>query len=187
MSDPEPTLTLGSVLSVIFDSLGAIVRAVFNIQWSWYFAWLIHILSLPWKIVMIPLSFVARVLLVVFAPALYIVSYVFSWVKAVFAFLALLEPLYTFFGAAAAVGIVAGIILGMSSSLLTSYLGMQGEDEELEPKSSKQRYLQESTRRWDSSSAEVDWQWLESPSQRRRPAAGLLSQTIHEEDDDSEF
>ena len=91
MSDPEPTVTLGSVLSVVFGSIAVVVRAIFNIQWSWYFSWLVHILALPWKIVLIPLSFIARVLLVVFAPALYIVAYVFSWVRAVFAFLALLE------------------------------------------------------------------------------------------------
>ena len=64
---------------------------------------------------------------------------------------------------------------------------MQGEDE-IEVRPSKKRYLEDFSRRRDSSSTtDLDWQWLESSSSRRRPARGLLSQTIHEEDDDSEF
>lgn len=83
-------------------------------------------------------------------------------------------------------GIIAGIVVGVSSSLVTFYLGMQGDDEII-PRRSKQKYLSDSGRRYgDSSSTELEWQWLESPSQRRRPAGGLLSQTIHE-DDDSEY
>lgn len=91
------------------------------------------------------------------------------------------------FGAAAAVGIISGIIVGVSSSVITSYLGMQGKDQ-VAARPSEQRYSDDfSERRYSSSATDYDWQWLEAPSQRRRPAAGLLSQTIHEEDDDSEY
>ncbi|KAL6402545.1 hypothetical protein AUP68_15025 [Ilyonectria robusta] len=65
---------------------------------------------------------------------------------------------------------------------------MQDDDDaSTERSSSKQGSLQDPQSRRDSSSTELDWQWLDSPSHRRRPAAGLLSQTIHEEDDDSEY
>jgi hypothetical protein len=36
----------------------------------------------------------------------------------------------------------------------------------------------------ESSSNEAEWQWLERSPARRRPAPSLLSQTIHEEEDD---
>lgn len=85
-------------------------------------------------------------------------------------------------------GIISGIVVGVFSSVITSSLGMQGRDE-APTKPPKQKYLDDFNKRRDSTSAsDYDWQWLEAPSQRRRhPAAGLLSQTIHEEDDDSEY
>lgn len=119
-----------------------------------------------------------------FAPAIYLVSYTLAGVRSVWAFLASLEPLYTFFGAAAGVGILAGIGLAIFSSIITSYLGMQSEDIDSGGSTSKGSFLETSSRRdSQSSGTELDWQWLDSSSQRRRPG-GLLSQTIHEEDDD---
>ena len=37
-----------------------------------------------------------------------------------------------------------------------------------------------------SSSNEAEWQWLETSPSRRKHASGLLSQTIHEEEDDTD-
>jgi len=42
------------------------------------------------------------------------------------------------------------------------------------------------TQEEESSSNEAEWQWLERSPSRRRPAPGLMSQTIHEEEDDSD-
>lgn len=90
------------------------------------------------------------------------------------------------FGTAAAVGILAGVILGVFSPLVTSQLGMA--DNPRDRRRSKKRYLEESaaTTPGESSSNETDWQWLEPSPTRRRPAGGLLSQTIHEEDGSSD-
>ena len=89
------------------------------------------------------------------------------------------------FGTAASVGIVAGIVLSMSSSLITTRLGMQDDEQEFPEKTYRpgSAYTHE-----ESSSNEADWAWLSeaASSSRRRAASGLLSQTIHEEDDDSQ-
>jgi len=65
---------------------------------------------------------------------------------------------------------------------------MQKDDYALKGSGSKENLLETSSRR-DSLSSDTDlgWQWLDSSSSRRRPTSGLLSQTIHEEDDDSEY
>lgn len=81
---------------------------------------------------------------------------------------------------------MTGVVLAISSSLLTSSLGMQDDDTNKRP-SSKQSLLQDSASRPSSSGTELDWQWLDSPSHRHLPTGGLLSQTIHEEVDDSEY
>ncbi len=105
--------------------------------------------------------------------------------------------------AAAGVGILAGVILGISSSLITSYLGMSGPDDD--EAYYNQRY-EETFRKYQTrtigingsgsgresggdSSSDKEWQWTgTSPSSRRRGyPSGLLSQTIHEEDDDSDI
>jgi hypothetical protein len=65
---------------------------------------------------------------------------------------------------------------------------MQNDDLASRGSASKENLLEPSSRRdSQSSGTELDWQWLDSSSQRRRPASGLLSQTILEEDDDSEY
>ncbi|KAF7543746.1 hypothetical protein G7046_g9938 [Stylonectria norvegica] len=153
-----------STAAIIFSSLSSLARSIASVHWARYLSWLVHLLSLPWKLVLIPLRFVARVLLVVLAPALYMGAYFLSWIRAAWGFAASLEPLYTFFGAAAAVGIVAGVVLGVSSSVITFNLGMQGE----EAPETKRRYVDDGHGRTDSSSTELDWQWLDSSSSQRR-------------------
>ncbi|CVK93395.1 uncharacterized protein FPRO_04270 [Fusarium proliferatum ET1] len=167
-----------------FDIVVAVFSFLFSFNWSGFFSRLFTIISFPFRLILIPLSFLLNILLVVFAPAIYLVSYTLAGVRSVWAFLASLEPLYTFFGAAAGVGILAGIGLAIFSSIITSYLGMQSEDIDSGGSTSKGSFLETSSRRdSQSSGTELDWQWLDSSSQRRRPG-GLLSQTIHEEDDD---
>lgn len=51
---------------------------------------------------------------------------------------------------------------------------------------SKRIYSEDQDRLPEPSATDAEWQWLDSSSQGRRPLTGLLSQTIHEEDDDSE-
>ncbi|KAF4455260.1 hypothetical protein F53441_2410 [Fusarium austroafricanum] len=171
-----------------FDIIVAIFSFLFSFNWSGFFSRLFRIISFPFRLIILPLSLISNILLVVFAPAIYLFSYTIAGVRSVWAFLASLEPLYTFFGAAAGVGILAGVGLAIFSSIVTSYLGMQGEDFDSGRPSSKDSLLESSSRRdSQSSGTELDWQWLDSSSQRRRPAGGLLSQTIHEEDDDSEY
>jgi hypothetical protein len=94
------------------------------------------------------------------------------------------------FGAAATVGILTGLTLGLSSTIITSSLGMQ------DLASPRKRYINDSfsddedhddeEETPSSSPNEKEWQWLEPSPSRRRPLGGLLSQTILEEDDDSD-
>lgn len=83
---------------------------------------------------------------------------------------------------------MAGVTIALFSSIITSYLGMQNNDPGPKRSASKESLLETGSRR-DSLSSDTDlgWQWLDSSSSRRRPTSGLLSQTIHEEDDDSEY
>ncbi|KAM0435114.1 hypothetical protein ACHAPT_003203 [Fusarium lateritium] len=190
MSDPSPpTATVvattsdpHSPLLVAWDVVSAIFRFVYSFSWSLYVSRLFRVLAFPFRLILIPLGFVKDVILVLLAPVFYIVSYSLAGARAVVAFLVSLE-----FGAAAGVGIFTGIALAICSSLITTHLGMQHDDEASERSSSKQNLTIDTSSRRDSSGNELEWQWLDSPSHRRRPAGGLLSQTIHEEDDDSEF
>ena len=101
------------------------------------------------------------------------------------------------FSVAALIGICAGLTLALFSTVVTNSLGFQ-DSPRLKGKAPPRggRYLQDNEDdeeltydRDDSSSNEVDWQWPESSSTPvvRKPAvSGLLSQTIHEEDDSSD-
>lgn len=93
------------------------------------------------------------------------------------------------FGVAATVGIIAGIVTGLFSSTITMHLGMQGSGDSVVPASERKKFDREEEEEEDKlseSPSETEWQWLDSSSQGRRPVSGLLSETIHEEDDDSE-
>ncbi|KAI1025410.1 hypothetical protein LB504_012579 [Fusarium proliferatum] len=172
----SPTI---SPFILAFDIVVAVFSFLFSFNWSGFFSRLFTIISFPFRLILIPLSFLLNILLVVFAPAIYLVSYTLAGVRSVWVFLASLE-----FGAAAGVGILTGIGLAIFSSIITSYLGMQNEYVDSGGSTSKGSFLGTSSRRdSQSSGTELDWQWLDSSSQRRRPG-GLLSQTIHEEDDD---
>lgn len=100
--------------------------------------------------------------------------------------------LTTQFGVAAFIGILTGLILALSSTILTSNLNLQDPHPSRKqlPSSNrrhnKYKYLQDSSDHESSSPETADWRWVDTSPVRRRPARGLLSQTIHEEDDSSD-
>ncbi|KAH6686242.1 hypothetical protein F5X68DRAFT_14613 [Plectosphaerella plurivora] len=167
-------------------------------------AWLditIRVAAVVWTILALPLRLVwaifmaiVGVILTILAPAIYMGSYLMSWVHATVNFFVSLEPLYTFIACGAVVGAFAGIFLATTSSVITSTLGMQDDpkygseyDSSMATPSmstmSTPALRPLSSRTEDSSSFETDWQLLEKmPPSRRRRTAGLLTQTIHEED-----
>ncbi|KAL6881576.1 hypothetical protein J3F83DRAFT_722786 [Trichoderma novae-zelandiae] len=164
-----------------------------------YIAVLGRLLTFPLRLIWIPLSYLLSALRIVFFPVIYLVAYVAGWCRAVFDFIAALQPLYTFLATAALVGVLAGLTLATSSTIITSYLGMQ---EDTTSSSSSARGSRSRTPQGkdplssysspntlvkdDSSSNEGEWYWPDPSPSRRRPATGLLSQTILEEEDDSD-
>lgn len=96
------------------------------------------------------------------------------------------------FGSAAFVGLVAGLMLQLTSTTFVSLLGMQpGQDESLRYPTRRQLEARPSMKLLDdASSQDSDWQWLDKTAvhgpgmTRRRRAPGLTAQTILEEDDD---
>ncbi|KAL7925298.1 hypothetical protein ACQKWADRAFT_283589 [Trichoderma austrokoningii] len=160
-----------------------------------YASFIGRIFVFPLRIAFIPISYLLGVLRVVFAPAIYLFSYITGWCRAVVDFVVSLQPLYTFLGTAAAVGIFAGFTLATSSTVITSYLGMQDSvsvsgtrSRASQTKKSLPPFSSDALIKDDSSSNDGEWYWPDPnlPS-RRRPATGLLSQTILEEEDDSEL
>ncbi|PTB62826.1 hypothetical protein BBK36DRAFT_1144367 [Trichoderma citrinoviride] len=181
--------------STIFDSLRLIGR---------YIALLGRLLTLPlrlliWNPLSYLLSYLLSALRIVFFPVFYLIAYVAGWLRGVVDLITALQPIYTFLATAALVGALAGLALATSSTVITSYLGMQGDiitRSNVNGKEARSRnpqdkdYLSSSNNtlvKDDSSSNEGEWYWPTDPSpSRRRPATGLLSQTILEEEDDSD-
>ncbi|RFU72350.1 hypothetical protein TARUN_9913 [Trichoderma arundinaceum] len=170
-------------LSAIIDTLRPCLH---------YVSLLGRLFTFPVRLAYIPLSYLLSVLGVVFAPAIYLFAYIASWCRGVIDFIVALQ-----LGTAAAVGIFAGFTLATSSTAITSYLGMQdgagGGSEEarsrsLQAKKSLSPFPSPSLTKDDSSSNEGEWYWPDPSSHsRRRPATGLMSQTILEEEDDSDI
>ena len=85
-------------------------------------------------------------------------------------------------------GLIAGIMMAVASSLLTNYLGMQDDQDPLyEPQTLEARYNK--LRRLPGSKSppglEPDWYWGEPSSPvRLRRVSGLQTQTIHEDEDE---
>ncbi|KAL7913644.1 hypothetical protein GGI35DRAFT_218842 [Trichoderma velutinum] len=153
-----------------------------------------RILLFPLRLASIPLSYLLSALRIVFAPAIYLVAYITSWCRVVFDFVIALQPIYTFLATAAAVGVFAGFTLATSSTVITAYLGMQDSGSSAqEPRSRASQgkkalsSLSTPTFKDDSSSNEGEWYWPDPSPSRRRAATGLLSQTILEEEDDSDI
>ncbi|EON96136.1 hypothetical protein UCRPA7_8355 [Phaeoacremonium minimum UCRPA7] len=142
------------------------------------------------RIVIWPISILYGAFLVVFAPVIYTLQFLFA---PVFYFMSLvpnLKPLYIYFGSAAFVGIVAGLMLQLTSTTFVSLFSMdQGQDESMRyPRRLEARLSMKLLD--DASSQDSDWQWLDKAAhpnmKRKRRAPGLTAQTILEEDDDSE-
>ncbi|QUC18894.1 uncharacterized protein UV8b_03135 [Ustilaginoidea virens] len=135
-------------------------------------------IAFPLRIAWTPVSYAARLLKTLLAPTGYLLHYLSTCVAALAAFLASLEPLFTFFSVAAFVGVVAGILAATLSGLLTTHLGMYDA-----PVDSRRRlktdYLDEylaqplplpQPRRWGDHIS-------------RFRVSRLQGETIHEEDD----
>ncbi|KAL7797497.1 hypothetical protein V8C37DRAFT_369671 [Trichoderma ceciliae] len=173
-------------LSAVLDSLRLVLH---------YMSLIGRLLSFPIRLAYVPLSYLLSVLAIVFAPAIYLFAYISSWCRGVSDFIIALQPLYTFLGTAAAVGIFAGLTMATSSTVITSYLGMQdgtgnnsdSRSRTLQTKKSLPPFPPPSLTKDDSSSNGGEWHWLDPAHSRRRPATGLLSQTILEEEDDSDM
>lgn len=84
------------------------------------------------------------------------------------------------FSIAAIIGVVSGVVLALSSSVITTYLDLHDDPDKHEPYSDK-------LARYRHPASEVDWYRTESSTSRLRQPSGLLSQTIHEEKDDSDL
>ncbi|KAJ6783931.1 hypothetical protein PWT90_02114 [Aphanocladium album] len=181
--------------SAALDTVLYVVRSVWSVQWGWYLSRVVRLAALPLSLVTVPLSYVAEVLLVVFAPLLYLVSFLVSSARGIASLLVSLK-----LSAAAGIGIVAGLILGVTSSVITSYLGMQDSEEDFYER--ERDYIDRHHDDEDDDEREYDYDAdayrLDAPSYqkhlrgsdsdtgpKRRVARGLLSQTIHEEDDSS--
>ena len=88
-----------AALSVIVEPIGVALSAVFtglaSIHWSWWFSrigsLLASLLSLPWKALLIPLTLIGRILLFVFAPVIYVFSYLAAGAAVVLSFITALE------------------------------------------------------------------------------------------------
>ncbi|KAM0625639.1 hypothetical protein D7B24_001610 [Verticillium nonalfalfae] len=131
--------------------------------------------AFPLKIIWSLLSKVIAVALFLLSPVTLVLSYAWSWVQAIAGL---------FVGCGALVGLVAGLFMVLASGVITSALGMRDDtrarrsdyyDELVRPVTpAKTEY---------SSSGETDWHLLEElPPKRRRRTAGLVAQTIHEEE-----
>jgi hypothetical protein len=77
--------------SAFIDVLGSIFSFLGSIQWSLRFSQLLSILYFPFRLIIYPLRLIVDVLLVVFAPAIYVFSFILSLIRSVFDFLASLE------------------------------------------------------------------------------------------------
>lgn len=87
------------------------------------------------------------------------------------------------FSVAAAIGVASGVFLGLSSSIITTYMGMCDDSEPGDRPSDKLAGYEKGLPVSGPASWEADWYWTESSTSRFRQPSGLLSQTIHEEDD----
>lgn len=85
-SNPDP----GGV-SIVVGTVKLIVNALISIPWLRYLSLAGRVLVWPLRIIIVPFSLVARVLLVVFSPLIYVLSFVLSCISTTFAFIASLE------------------------------------------------------------------------------------------------
>ncbi|KAH6684423.1 hypothetical protein B0J14DRAFT_11938 [Halenospora varia] len=152
---------------------------------------------------LLPLSLVLRLVLVVLAPVIYLGSYVVAGALLPLKLLAKFETIYIYIGVGAAVGLVTGSILHLSSSVLVSLFNLSAPPEFQGRTAASVRAAREQKKlegAWEASlSRSESDRWSGDASILKRQAGfrdgalrkrgeekGLLGQTILEEDDDSE-
>ncbi|KAI6782878.1 uncharacterized protein J7T54_002037 [Emericellopsis cladophorae] len=183
MAEPTAISVIIEPLSLIF---GFAYSAVTSIHYKWWILHIATVVAFPFQLLLIPLRIVTSVLSVVFAPFLYLCYSFVALVSTLWTWLASLEVV-----TAATIGVSAGVVLALVSNFVSTKLSIQdspyddaADDSEGEESSPlpKRRFLSD---RGDSD--ETEWPWLETSTSpvRRKRASGLLSQTIHEEDDSS--
>ncbi|RKU45945.1 hypothetical protein DL546_004337 [Coniochaeta pulveracea] len=170
------------------------------------------VLYTTWMVVFVPTYFLMRLLwwpfttlyrftLTLFSPVIYTLRVLVSPFFYLYNSLPRLQPLYIFFGSAAFLGVMAGVGVLFTSTVIASVTGMRNGEtnshERRQLSSKRDRSTSPDTgtptgiKRLDEpySSQESDWQWLEKTpgpgDSRRRQKPGLLAQTILEEEDDS--
>ncbi|KAI9898250.1 hypothetical protein N3K66_006610 [Trichothecium roseum] len=184
-------------LLLVLSALASLVRAV---PWAAIASRLAALAALPWRIALVPVSFLAGVLHALLAPVIHLVAFTWGLVQSVLGFLASLEPLYTFFAVAAIVGIAAGFTLSFFSRLLTRHLRLEGSDQAplpdwplrtVSPRHYRKGHLKAEADGSSGTSSESEWGWVDTTTStsptRWRPVSGLLSQTIHEETDSDDI
>ncbi|KAG7147450.1 hypothetical protein HYQ46_003692 [Verticillium longisporum] len=139
--------------------------------------------AFPLKIIWLLLSKVIAFALFLLSPVTLVLSYAWSWVQAITGLFVSLEPLYIFVGLPSPLPRFrhSPVVLDLTSP--TGWLRRSHrprcrsdyDDELVRPVTpAKTEY---------SSSGETDWHLLEEmPPKRRRRTAGLVAQTIHEEE-----
>jgi len=144
------------------------------------------------------------ILLVVFAPVIYLGSYTLHGLLLPLQFLGKFETLYIYFGVAALIGVLTGSVLHFSSAMLISVLDLKVKPKETgrtaasvraarEQKKLKEAWQTAAPLRSNQARPMLDdglkkeyTEFLDKDRGKRREGQGLLSQTILEEDDDSE-
>ncbi|KAH8821694.1 hypothetical protein F5884DRAFT_768739 [Xylogone sp. PMI_703] len=152
---------------------------------------------------LLPFGIVLRFLLSLLAPVLHLVHYVLSALFLPTRFLGKFETIYIYLGVAAVIGLLAGFLLHITSSILTSLFNLNSPSKKTQRTTDsmnvprKQKNLENSwsgvgdstyqdTMRIDDSVQNKYVDWLEKDTRRHRDQ-GLLTQIILEEEDDSEY
>lgn len=143
-------------------------------------------------------------LLVGLAPFLHLGTYALYGFLLPIRFLSKFETLYIYFGVAALIGLLTGFILHVSSNMLVSLFNLRLPSEDSGRTAASVRAAREQQKleeAWQTSSLaqinQSNWksdetinrdylEWIDKERGNRRDGQGLLSQTILEEDDDSE-
>ncbi|KAI9746527.1 MAG: hypothetical protein M1818_000240 [Claussenomyces sp. TS43310] len=163
--------------------------------------WLSTTRSIAFYLIL-PITAIYNILLVLFAPAIHLASYLLHALLAPVKFMGRFETLYIYFGVAALIGIITGSVLHFSSSLLITALGLRPTAEEKTRTAASVREArqqkkledswQTSTRAARDTAARAELlrqeyaEYFDRDRGKRKDGAGLLSQTILEEDDDSD-
>ncbi|KJZ75590.1 hypothetical protein HIM_05053 [Hirsutella minnesotensis 3608] len=201
----DAATAVSTTLSAVIHAVAVVAKAFWRVPWVRIVVRVARLIAWPWRLVSFPLSYLAGFFSFLFAPVLHVFAYLLSWLSAVVDLIAGLEMLIDAlpaalhfckthipsgcfpsnpdqFSVAAVVGIASGIFVALCSSVITTSLGMY-DDPFADQASSQKRASYDKGLPPTSPAWEADWYWTESSTSRLRQPSGLLSQTIHEEDD----